>query len=917
MNKKFLYPITFLALLVCLSVIFAQDSPGDSGEIQDLVKSNTPTDEEISKFQQEFGAPIQAFEGSEIQRPKIEEPAKVPDEVRKYVTDQELIDVYCAMTRWKSGPFFLAINAVKKNVLPAVEQVRELDIEVDLPDFDALKVEGEAKVDSICQAKSVAEAEQLIGEFSAWGQTKALGDMSGIKDSLQSKLSAKGDELRQKIKSEIDAIVQDETVKMESELRQEAQALADAKIAEIEAAQDPNVDIEAVKAELEQQMEAKVALKKSELEQIIRQKSDELLGGQKEKYENIATLFEGMNENINADIQAGLAQYEQYKIQAFELRKKLVFKVLDQNIEEGLAQLEKAAPDMEEARKEDPSLKTFGEIKSEIQQDRKALEEKLDAALESGDEIAFQQALNDFRIKWETYRQDAEKAASQGVSKACTIALAQFTQARNQIDPGIAKIKKLQEKCANSVTDECLKVNEFSSRLDTMIAKLSDIKAEMDMAESMCQSPETADRNNLIALMKKIQADGEDVKIYGEALEADKIKAIADSVKKICAQALPQLDAAKAELKKNDILLLKSNLDKCKGKSTDECKMVNQLSSDFQALNSRVAAFFSGIDEVQKLCQAGASEEDIIKVAAILNALKSEGESIRLAAKKLEADAAEKASGKAFCRATLPQISSAKSEISAGLKQILSIQAGCQGKSDQKCSRINYLSGKFADLKNQSERVLKKISEANSLCEKAGAEPPKSELVSALQSVQEEGKSLRQAISDLKSESEKNVSGSGIWIEAESASNFNTRSGKGISDPMAREVNPSWRPPYYGDGSWYMGRGNDFLEYNFNVPSSGNYSYWIRDYASNLSSQWGVRIIIVYFDGKKLGSFPENTAGRSESSYKGAFRWHKVESVYLSAGSHKMKIVKQSSTSGAAILDAFYLTTGQETPPEK
>ncbi|MEK7123785.1 MAG: hypothetical protein AAB851_02745, partial [Patescibacteria group bacterium] len=305
-----------------------------------------------------------------------------------------------------------------------------------------------------------------------------------------------------------------------------------------------------------------------------------------EKFKEIGNLFKGIGGKINDEIKAGDGWYDQYKKQAFSLRKSLALKILDKNLEDGIKQLDEAKASIDDARKEDSSIKSVDQIKSELQDDRRALESKLSAALDAGDENAFQNVLGDFRVKWETIRRDMEKAASQAVGKACTVALAQFQCAKPKIDVGFKQIDDLRAKCAASATDECLKVNEFSPRFNTISGKFGDLKSEMGLAEKMCQTPETADRKNLIALMKKIQADAEDLKLYGQALEAEKQKAIAESAQQICSQVLPQLDAAKTELAKNDIVVLKNKIGKCAGSTSEECKIVNQITPQFRKFDS-------------------------------------------------------------------------------------------------------------------------------------------------------------------------------------------------------------------------------------------------------------------------------------------------------------------------------------------
>lgn len=902
-------------LLVLISTVFII-SPGAAiavyaQEIPEGVRG--PSAEEISQFEKEFGAPPEALtpKGAEFEKPKFEQPGKVPDEVKQYVSDKDLIGVYCATVRWKSGSFFIALDAVKKYVVPGIEKVKELGIDVSLPDLESIRSEGTKKIDNICNAKTIAEAENLVQEFSSWGQNEASAKFDNLRGDLEAKVKAKGDELKAKIKSEIDPYVAEERAKIESELRQYGEQLGSQKQAELAGSKTPP-NVGAIQNEIQQQVMAQVEGKKAAMKEKIQAKINSLMGGQKEKFEEIGKLFENVGSKINAEIASRQNEYDQYKQEAFRLRKELVFKILDKNLEEGLKQLDAAESDIETARKEDSSIESVNAIKARIQQDRKALESKLDAALEDGNEAVFQQALNDFKMKWEGFRQDMEKTASQSVSKACTIALAQLDKAKAQIDSNLPKIKDLQSRCSGSAADECQKVNEFSPRFNTLTTKLTDIKIEMGLAEKMCQTPETADRKNLIALMKKIQSDGEDVKVYGEALEAEKSKVIADSAQKVCAQVLPQLTAAKTEIAKNDITILRNNLEKCRAKTTEECNVINQLSSKFSQFESRANDFSNNIAQVELLCQS-ADEGKFEQLRTILNQLKGKGNELKLLGKELQAEQAEKAGEKTLCRAANPRLDIAKGNISAGLNEMSSMQSSCKGKTDERCAWINSAGPRFAAIQNQASAILKKISDVNLMCQNAGTGEPRSELLALLDSLKTDENIIKKAITDLKDGADRAAKGKGIWIEAESAIKFNTRTG--VSNPMAREVNPRWRPPYFGDGTWYMGAGGDYLTYEFNIPQAGKYFVWVRDYVDKFQAR-GIRRIIMEFDGERFGVFPE--ANIPAPGDKGAIGWHKVgDSIEFNQGKHAMKIIKESSTAGAAILDAFYFTTGSEVPPEK
>jgi hypothetical protein len=70
-------------------------------------------------------------------------------------------------------------------------------------------------------------------------------------------------------------------------------------------------------------------------------------------------------------------------------------------------------------------------------------------------------------------------------------------------------------------------------------------------------------------------------------------------------------------------------------------------------------------------------------------------------------------------------------------------------------------------------------------------------------------------------------------------------------------------------------------------------------------------------DGKVFATTAENTPGRKVPYPKGAYFWHEAGTVQLKAGKHTLRVTKAATTSGAAEIDAYYLTTGTERPAEK
>ena len=137
-----------------------KENGGPSQEEIDAEVSNRqnggPSTEEMKQFEKEFGGPPESFASPSIQKPTFEQPGTVSEEVKKYVSDKDLVAVYCAMTKWRSGDFFSAMDAVKKYVIGPSQQIKsDFGIDFEIPDIDALKAEGAKRTEGICNASAL------------------------------------------------------------------------------------------------------------------------------------------------------------------------------------------------------------------------------------------------------------------------------------------------------------------------------------------------------------------------------------------------------------------------------------------------------------------------------------------------------------------------------------------------------------------------------------------------------------------------------------------------------------------------------------------------------------------------------------------------------------------------------------------
>jgi len=911
------------AFVLSHSFVRAQEAPAipTGGPPADV--AHGPTAAQLAAFEQEQGAPVDAFNQQAVEPPSIPEPETIPDDIKKLVPEKELLDLYCAMTKWKSGDFFLAMDALQKYQVPAIEQARALGVDLAAPDTAGLKAEGTKRLNAICAAKTIGEAEQLAKDFAQWGRDSSSASMQSQRADMETKMKALGDGIKSKVKEQLQPFIDAETAKIEPEIKAKAEEIAQSVVAPYQGQQapgstppDPAAIQAMVEAAIASQLQPIIDAKTAEIETKIKAKANEIVAPEKKKIETIANLFQGLDKKINDAITAGAGKYAAEKKTALGLRRDLMAKVLETNITAAQKHLDDSAADIEKARKNNPALKSAADLKAELDQDKKDTLAKIDLALANGDEQAMMQALADLTTKWQKVQQQAQDAALQSVTQMCDLAGPEFAAAKQQLQPGLQQIQDLQTRCAASTDADCEQVTAISDRLSTVSTKMGDLITEMDLVTGMCQSS-NADPNELLALLQKIQRDGQDAQVFSQALEAAKSKILVNSVKSACDEALPQLQAGRVELTNNDLVVLKNNLDKCRGKTTPECAPVNEIQSKYDAFKAQADAFIASIDQVNGLCRKSKTDADFDKIFSTLSDLQQQGDDLQAQASDLKSEQAKNSPDEAKCRIAVEKMTSVRLQVADGQKLLNDTRASlCGGNPKAVCEDIRKLTVAMGAVSNGAENVLGQVTGVENDCKKPYKSTHAADITTHLANVETGGVALQKAVDDLKNQADQLKQGTGgLWIEAENESKYNIYPRDQRPAINMKEVNPAWRPPYYGTGDWYLAVGGEWLSYQISAPKAGTYSVWIRDYVDKYQAR-GIRRVTVGFDDKTYGTFPETTV--PSPGDKGAFGWHKVGSgVTLTAGNHTLKITKEASTAGAALLDAYYLTTGNEVPPEK
>ncbi len=872
-----------------------------------------PTADQLAQFEQQQGAPIDVFNQASVAPPSIPEPEKIPDDVKKLVPEKDLIAVYCATTKWKSGDFYLAMDALKKNLLPAIEQARSQGIDLSAPDIAGMTAEGTKRINAICAAKTIGDAEQLTADFAQWGREIAASSMTSIRSDMESKMKTAGDAIRAKVTDALQPLIASETAGIEADITAQAQQIAASLAASLAGSKTPP-DPNAIRAQVEAQLQPIITEKTAQIEAKIKAKADEIVAPEKKRMESIGALFQGMDKKINDAIAAGAGQYAAQKKTALTLRRDLILKIFDANIAEATKQLDANATQIANAQKADPTVKSVADMKAELAKDRADLSAQLDKALAADDETAIATSMDAIRIKWETVQEQAQKSAAESVPKMCSAATTQFTSAKAQMQPSLTQIQALQSQCAQSTDAQCSKINALADKFSQLTSKMTDVMTEMDLATSLCQSA-TPDSATLLALFQKIQNDGAEAKAFGDALSAERTSAMASSVKAACDEALPQLQSARIQLQNNDLIVLKNKLTSCAGKTTTECTAVNAIAGKVSTFQGDVTTFLAQIDQATQLCKT-ASKDDASteQVISLLSALKDQGDQIQAEGNDLKAEQAKNSSLATYCKAAKPGLASARTQIADGLQQMDAIFLPCANVKSATCDKLNTLATDRGNVNASAKSLLSRVTTADATCAQPSTTPAPANFVTSLQNIQDDADKLQQSVDALKAKADALKKGNGIWIEAENETSSYILPTSQRPAVNTKEMNPSWRPPYYGTGDWYLAAGGEWLSYTITAPSAGAYTLWVRDYVDTFQAR-GIRKIIVNVNGKNIGTFPETTV--TAPGDHGAFGWHSIGAVTLTAGQNTLKVTKESTTRGAAILDAFYLTSGIDAPQEK
>jgi archaellum component FlaG (FlaF/FlaG flagellin family) len=401
---------------------------------------------------------------------------QIPDDLAGVIPESDLVELIGYMAQYRSADLFAHLQAVDAVLTPLFADIKSvLGSDVDLPDVSAITNEFEAKIDAIFQSSTASEAESRVQDLISSGQEvqARFQEVASKMQAVASQLEQKGARLQEELTAAMDEWLADEEQKIQQQLDEENRQLTAEMQAEVEqyaadltqsliaaAGNNPNPD--AIKAQVDAAVAAKVAQESRELQQYMQQrgeelsqqlqaaaevKADELSAGAYSALESIRDTSGNINERIEQAAQALLPSYDIYYQKFLQKKAAIIQAAVDAQLETARQQIRAFADELDEARKQGRDVPSADELLSRLEGDKQALIDRIVMA-ESG--AAIDEAVNEFKARWDNIRKSLEAARMQGAQEIIDKTLAALNDkdtetkllaAQVQIEKGIKDLE--------------------------------------------------------------------------------------------------------------------------------------------------------------------------------------------------------------------------------------------------------------------------------------------------------------------------------------------------------------------------------------------------------------------------------------------------------------------------------------------
>ena len=491
----------------------------------------------------------------------------VPDAAKGVLTQAELVEAVCATSRWRAGELFAALDAVAAKQPAAQAALADAGITYKLPDPEALRRRGNDALTAVCTAPTVDTAVALVSRL-----TDINVEMESSYRAVGTALAPEGDrkskEISDKVRAEIDVVVNQKRSQAEADLKAEAQSVADGivatkkaqfeaqlsseaasiaagmgqsanqaavqaaiapRIAAIQAQAEGEIKV-AVEAALKDRIAATEARIRTEVEAIASQRADAERATWEKKGLAIKAAFEAMGDETIARVEAARKADTPERRAAAEIRVRLAMKVVDVYLAEGRKSVNAARGEFAALKAADPSALDSDGVLAQMQAARDRLEGQLRAAITAGDETGFTAATIAFQRYWEGFAKELETASGVwSAQRVCTEAKAGLDSARTQAEAAQGELKAALQSANNATganPQQQVTLDEFKKALQAASTQLDGFLSSVSGATQQCANP-SGDARPLIQRLDAVRAAQTSVRSA-----YDQVRALADALQK-------------------------------------------------------------------------------------------------------------------------------------------------------------------------------------------------------------------------------------------------------------------------------------------------------------------------------------------------------------------------------------------------
>lgn len=491
----------------------------------------------------------------------------IPDAAKGVLSQAELVEAVCATSRWRAGELFAAVDAVAAKQPAAQQALADAGITYTLPDPEALRRRGNDSLAAICAAPTADGAVALVGKL-----TEINVEMEAAYRAVGSALGPEGEkrskEISDKVRADINVVVDQKRTQAEADIKVEAQTIADGIVATkkaqyeaqlsseataiatgmgrnasagaVQAALAPRIAAVQAQAEVEIQVAVDAALKDRiastearltvEIEALAQQTADAERTKWEAKGRAIQVAFEAMGAETVARVEAARKADTPERRTAADVRVHLAMKVVDAYLVEARKSVNSARAEFTALKAANPSALDADQVLAQMQAARNELEQKLRAAMLAGDETGFNAATVAFQRYWENFAKDLDAAAGVWtVARVCTEAKSGLADARTQAVAAQGELKTAMQsardvKDANPQQQAIL--DDFKGALQTASTQVDGFLSTVTTAEQACVNA-SGDSRSMIARLDAVRTAQTPLKTT-----YDRIRALADALQK-------------------------------------------------------------------------------------------------------------------------------------------------------------------------------------------------------------------------------------------------------------------------------------------------------------------------------------------------------------------------------------------------